>query len=97
MEQEFAQYGIGGVVAMSVLKLIDYLTRQTKNKSEASQLSSVMVGLEKAIKEQTAAIKDQTKEVTQLYTESRLNTQALQTVARDTAEIRSNCPRFIKN
>lgn len=91
---ELQKYGIGGVVAMTLLKLIDYLNNKRTSSNECGQLLKVMEGLEDAIKSQTTAIKEQTKAVTTLYTEAKLNSQAIDRVARDTSDIRSNCPRF---
>ena len=98
MKDDLTQYGVGGVVAMALVKLIDYITKKTSStprpESQADpKMIRVMEKLEDAIKAQTEAIYKQADAVTQLYTEAKLNSQAIQMVARDTADIRSNCPK----
>lgn len=95
---------------MALIKLLDYLNRRTGTNcnKDFNQLNLLIKDLREtmkdqndamqdqrdAVREQTTAIREQTKAITALYTEAKLNSQALSRVTQDVSELRNNCPRF---
>ncbi len=88
MNENLMQVGVGGALALAVIKLIlDFLTAQRKE-AQKSRTAGEIAANEKLAN----AIKDLTDAVQALHIESKLNAQSLKAIARDLQEIKRSKP-----